>query len=112
LDVITCSIGLAKAPLHRLASLSGTGAALTEELDPQANSLHLNYDGSRGSLLVQLMRDDASIPGYEAESCTPLTGDSLDQMVSWSGGSNLPEGPFQVQFRLQEAALYAFTFKK
>ncbi len=103
-----CSIGLAKAPYNRLASLTGSGLIRTETLTAYEGTLRLNYDGSRGSVLVELQQDGAPIPGYEAANCLPLTTDSLDQVVSWNGQSELPGEPFQIQFTLVDSAVYAF----
>jgi len=103
-----CSIGLAKAPYHRLASLSGSGTVLTEALDPSGPVLRLNYDGSEGGLQVELLRGGVVIPGYEAANCLPLTADRRDEFVSWQGQTGLPAGPFQIRFTLDNAALFAF----
>jgi hypothetical protein len=108
LRTIRCSIGLAKADYHRLASLEGTGIVLSEPLTLDGPNLHLNYDGSQGSILVELLKDGETIPGYEAENCLPLSGDEMDQVVAWSGQSSLPEGALQIKFHLQNSALYAF----
>jgi hypothetical protein len=104
-----CSIGLARIAYNRLASLTGSGAVITEMLNPEGGRLHLNYDGSKGALRVELMVDGVTIPGYEAANCLPLTADSQDQVVSWTGGSTLPAGPFQIKFLLDDSALYAFA---
>jgi hypothetical protein len=106
-----CSIGLAKAPYHRLASLSGSGTILTEPLDPSGPALRLNYDGSEGSLQVELVRGGVVIPGYEAANCLLLVADSQDAVVAWQRQAGLPAGPFQIRFYLQNAALFAFAFK-
>ncbi len=104
-----CSIGLARVGYNRLASLTGSGAVITEMLDPNGGRLHLNYEGSKGSLRVELMVDGVTIPGYEAANCLPLSSDSQDQVVSWTGGPTLPAGPFQIKFLLDDSALYAFA---
>ena len=106
-----CSIGLAKAVYNRLASLEGTGAVVTNYLDEVGSTLHLNYDTRMGSLRVELLRDEATIPGYGTENCDVLTGDSLDQVVSWGGNATLPEPPFQVKFHLENSLLFAFKIQ-
>jgi hypothetical protein len=105
----TCSIGLARIAFDRLASLTGSGAVITQMLNPNGPRLHLNYDGSKGTLRVELMVDGVTVPGYEAASCLPLSSDSQDQVVSWTGGPALPAGPFQIKFLLDDSALYAFA---
>jgi hypothetical protein len=108
LQTIVCSIGLAKAGHHRLASLEGSGIVLTEPLTLAGPYLRLNYDGREGAIRVELLRDGAIIPGYEAESCDPLSKNKLYQAVTWSGETALPEGPFQIKFYLENSILYAF----
>jgi hypothetical protein len=39
----------------------------------------------------------------------PLTSVSQDQVVSWTGGSALLAGSFQIKFLLDDSALYAFA---
>jgi hypothetical protein len=104
-----CNIGLARIDFNRLASLTGSGAVITQMLNPNGPRLHLNYDGSQGAVRVELLVDGVTIPGYEAANCLPLSSDSQDQVVSWAGGSTLPTGPFQIKFLLDDSALYAFA---
>jgi hypothetical protein len=105
----TCSIGLATAPYNRLASLTGSGVVLTDYMFPPHSQLRLNYDGRQGSIRVELSRFGETIPGYEAENCLPLSGESLDQIVAWNKHTGLPDGPFQIKLYLENSALYAFT---
>ncbi len=106
----TCSIGLARIGLNRLASLTGNGVVITQALYPNGSCLHLNYDGSNGDMRVELLTEaDVPIPGYEASNCVLLSSDSQDQVVTWAGGSTLPPGPFKIKFLLDDSALYAFA---
>ena len=105
----TCSIGLARIGFNRLASLTGNGTVITEALNPDGTRLHLNYDGSKGAVRVELMVAGVAIPGYEATNCLLLNSDNQDQVVSWAGGSTLPAGPFEIKFLLEDSALYAFA---
>jgi hypothetical protein len=106
-----CSIGLAKAVYDRLASLSGSGTVVTDNMDTGGSALHVNYDARQGSLRVELLRDGEIIPGYEANNCIQLSGDSLDQVIDWSGQSGLPDAPFQIKFYLENSALFAFLIE-
>jgi hypothetical protein len=106
-----CSIGLSKVDYDRLASLTGSGTVLTSNLEVVGEVLYLNYNARSGSIRVELLRDGAVIPGYEANNCTPLTGKSLIQPVSWSGQNGLPETPYQVKFYLENSSLFAFLIK-
>ncbi len=109
LSDMVCSIGLATAKYNRLASLQGSGVVLTGELTPKGPYLHLNYNATQGELRVELLKDGQILPGYERYNCNPLTGDSLDQMVTWTGQTSLPVGPFQIKFYLQNSSIYAFA---
>lgn len=106
-----CHIGLATAPYNRLASLSGTGTLITDMLSATGSSLHINYDGSQGSIRVELLRDGLPIPGYEADNSIPSSADSLDQIVTWTEQVSLPAGEFQIKFYLENSSLYAFLMK-
>ena len=106
---MVCSIGLAKAAFNRLASLTGSGSIITKPLEPTGSSLHLNYDGSKGMVRVELQVDGVPIPGYEIENCQPLIEDSQDEIVSWLGISDLPATPFQIKFILSDSSVYAFA---
>ncbi|OQY87720.1 MAG: hypothetical protein B6D39_12460 [Anaerolineae bacterium UTCFX2] len=108
LRTTNCAIGLAKAGYHRLASLSGSGQILTQPLMSAGETLHLNYDGSKGALRVEVQQDGQPVPGYEAVNCLPLTSDRFDQLVAWNAHTALPEGNIQLLFLLQDSALYAF----
>lgn len=106
-----CHIGLATAPYNRLGSLTGTGIILTDSLSPSGSQLHLNYNGSEGSISVELLRSGVTIPGYEAENCVLLSENNLDQIVTWSGQTYLPDGSIQIRFHLQNSSLYAFSIQ-
>ncbi len=108
LSTTVCSIGLAKAPYNRLASLTGSGIVLTETLEPTGSILYLNYDGSKGALKAELLSDGMPISGYEAANCLPLTENSQDQPVIWSGVDSLPVTPFQIKFYLEDCSIFAF----
>lgn len=106
---MVCSIGLATLPYLRLASLEGSGTVLTAPVSATGGALRLNYAAPQGEIRVELQRDGAPIPGYEAANCVPLSGDSLDAPVVWQNQAGLPEGSFQVMFTLKDAAVFAFT---
>ena len=111
LDQIRCNIGLATLPYNRMASLSGSGEALTDERPGGNNTLHVNYDARGGTLCVELLSGGEPITGYSAADCTALTGNSLDAPVTWGSRFLLPDGPYQIRFILQNASLYAFALR-
>ncbi len=64
-----------------------------------------------GWLKVEVLDENGQvIPGYEEASCNPLTGDSVDAVVTWAGHTELPDvqGLIQLRFILKNARLYSF----
>ena len=49
------------------------------------------------------------MPGCGREDCDPLTGDSVNQAVTWGRVRALPAGPLRLRFILRNASLYAFA---
>lgn len=108
---VICSIGLATAPYNRLVSFNGTGTILTDSLSQPGSQLHVNHNSSNGSISVELIRNGETIPGYQASNCNVMSGDNLDQIVTWVGQSGLPNTPFQIRFYLENSSLYAFSIQ-
>ena len=63
-----------------------------------------------GELRVRLL--DASgkpIPGFDADDCMPVKGDSLAHVIQWKGSpATLPRKPLRMEFLLRDARLYGF----
>ncbi len=110
-EYVNCKIGLATQKYHRLASLDGSGIVLTEDIVPDGKSLHVNYNANLGEIQVEILQGGSVVPGYEAENCNPLSGDSLDQLVVWKDRENIPEGSLQLKFYVTNGSLYAFSFE-
>lgn len=53
-----------------------------------------------------------AIPGFTLEDCTPLVADSINEVVTWKGGSlaQLTGKPVRLRFHLIEADLFALQF--
>ena len=52
--------------------------------------------------------------GLHLESCRPLIGDDLDQVVRWKYGSDLSAfagKPVRLRFRLKDADVYSLRFR-
>jgi hypothetical protein len=92
----------------------------TVPLQPgQAAKLLLNADAGGGRITVELI--DAvtgqTLPGYDAASCIPITGDALAHPVRWQGQSDLRavRGEFKVRVSLEGAAqgpkVYSLQFQ-
>ena len=64
-----------------------------------------------GRLRVAILdRDAQPLPGFSAEHCRPLTGDSTAMPVIWETGalSELTAEPVRLRFDLETAQLYSF----
>jgi len=110
--------GLATLPRDRYVAWQGgavPGTLLTKPLKFKGRQLHLNLDASRGETRVALLAADGKpLPGFGLDNCVPLSGDSLDQVVKWRGGSDLSvlSGKnVRVRFSLRQSALYTWQFK-
>ena len=97
------------------APLSG-GEWTSKPLIFAGRELVLNYATSAaGSLQVEI-QDEAgqALEGFALQECPEIYGDHLEQVVKWSGGSQVDhlEGrPIRLRFALKDADLYAFRFR-
>lgn len=97
------------------APLAG-GELVTPPLRMAGRRLSLNAGASAaGSLRVELQEPDGTpLPGYSAEECVEVLGDSLDYTVAWRGGetdlSALAERPLRLRVLLRDADLYSLRF--
>ncbi len=86
------------------------GIVETVPLNPSGSRLTVNADASAGELSVAVL--DASgrpLPGFTAEDCIPLTGDSVRHSVRWKSAGKLPTGrPIRFRFSLKRAKLYSY----
>lgn len=93
---------------------SDTGEVLTHPLRFQGDSLAVNYSTvTDGSVKIEI-QDVAGkpLPGYSLADCEPLAGDSIDQTVSWTGGSvrALSRMPVRLRFVIKDANVFAIKF--
>ena len=74
--------------------------------------LLLNVDAADGNVRVQLSDGGKALKGYSFSDCDPITTDSISIPVRWMGKSGLPKSgrPLVMQFRVENARLYAFEF--
>lgn len=92
------------------------GAFSLPVLTLKAARLYLNlFTKPGGEISVQLSDEKgAPIPGHTFSDCKPITGDSLDHLVTWKADSDLtslPEKPIVIQFRLRQAKIYSLQFR-
>ena len=54
--------------------------------------------------------DAAYVPGFAFDECDPLTGDSLDQVVTWQGKSDISDVGEMVAIRIRmfQAKVFAY----
>ncbi len=109
------AIGLATMRKDGFASLdagASVGTILTKTLTNATGPLHVNYQASvGGSLKVEVLDANNNVfPGYSQADCVSLTGNSVDQTVSWQTHGELPPIPSLVRLRfvLQNASVYSF----
>ena len=115
-------IGWAIWPRDRLVGIeaAGDGDVTLKPVAASGEPIRLNYrtasDGwIRAEIITSLpwppQRGEGA-PGYRLEECEPLTGDSLDQTVTWKAGADLAKFAGQtirLRFRLHKATLFAAT---
>lgn len=111
-----CSIGLATLRKDGFASLgAGTtaGSVTTKKLLGAAGPLHVNYKtNAGGSIRVEVLDTNGNVmPGYGQADCIPLSGDSVDQVVTWTTNPELPGGfdPISLRFIIQNGSVYSFN---
>lgn len=92
-----------------------TAEMVTYALRFIGKELAINYTtGAGGSLRVEI-QDAAGqpLPGFALADCRSLSGDSIEQAVTWANGSDvssLAGQQIRLRFVLQKADLYALQF--
>jgi hypothetical protein len=119
-----CSTGLATLRRDGFASVTDLWpAAAARPVTRQASTLitrPVRFSGAhafvnadvKGSLRVELLdRNGRTIPGFSAERCEVLTGDSTRHAIRWSGPpplESVANTPVRFKFVLDRARLFAF----
>jgi len=91
------------------------GTVLTKPMTFYGAKLAVNFTTKKtGSLKIGIQDAQGNpIPGFTIDECKTLTGDSLQQTVSWKKGAdvcNLLGKPIRLQIELKDADLYSFQF--
>ncbi|MEK7409615.1 MAG: hypothetical protein AAB225_31495 [Acidobacteriota bacterium] len=91
------------------------GWFVTPPLKFLGRQLTLNVDtGAGGHLRIELEDESRhALPGYSLADCDPVNGNSVRQVVSWRGDSDVSQlsgRPLRVRFEMRDAKLHAFQF--
>ena len=93
------------------------GTFTTKTLTFTGSRLLLNYSTSAaGSIRVEIL-DETGTPldGFSGENASDLTGNWIDQEITFPGGQNVGElagKPVKVRFTMKDADLYSIRFAK
>lgn len=106
-------IGLATLRKDGFASLDAKddeAFVTTKRLAGARGPLHVNCSATGGELRVEVLNADGKVvPGYSREDCNAVTGDSIDEVVTWKQRKELPAGSsIRLRFLLRKASLYSF----
>ena len=91
------------------------GTLTTRRFIAIGDSLILNANAEKGEIRVEAI--DALgrvIKGFSKEDCKPVSGGSIQHIVSWKNGSNchpLQARPIKLRFHFEHAKLYSFEFQ-
>ena len=94
---------------------SRAGTVVTKPIIFEGKELSLNVSTSAAGLVrVELLNADGSeIPGFNADDCDPIYGDSLDRRVTWKSNADLSAfagKPIVLRFYLVEADIYSLQW--
>ena len=100
-------------------SVNGTyagGELVTKPLVFEGKELVINYATSAaGSVRVELADQEGTpVPGFEVDNCRENYGDEIEQVVTWTEGSDmgsLAGKPVRLRFLLKDADLYSIRFQ-
>jgi hypothetical protein len=92
------------------------GEMITKPLVFAGKELVMNFATSTaGSIRVEIQNaDGAALDGYALESCSPIYGDAIEEVVAWEKGADV-EGlagkAVRLRFELKDADLYSIRFR-
>jgi len=93
------------------------GELISKPLTFQGEQLVLNFaTKSGGSVKVELQDENGkAIPGFAASNCQPLTGDSIEQTVSWKTSDSVAKlsgKTIRIRFVIQNGDVYSIRFRR
>jgi hypothetical protein len=111
------AIGLATLPLDRFVSIEPKqkqGTLTTKPFAAKGKQLLVNVDASQGELRVEVLDEQSRvIPGFNVDSCGPISDDALRAKVKWDSETwaELEGRRVRLRFQLSKAKLFAFRMK-
>lgn len=93
------------------------GEVTTKALTFAGRELVLNYVAAEGGSVRVELQDTggAAIEGFSLDDCKPLGGDAIAGAVTWGADADLAAHagkPVRLRFRLENADLFSFQFRK
>jgi len=105
-------------PKGRLVALKAPveGSFATWPVLFDGRTVHLNFKTTlTGFVKVEAAAADGkTLPGRSFDDCDPMSGDCMDQLVTWKGQSDLghaENAPVILRFKLRSVELYSVEFK-
>ena len=93
------------------------GEVITKAMIVRGDKLTINYDATLhdgGSVSVEILdAERRPVPGFNLKKCDALTGDKIDQLVTWDGSEDLKfisGKPIHLRFVMKGADLFSFKF--
>lgn len=114
-DTAKAAVGLATLRKDGFASLDAgdqEGSVSTAPFRSSGVGLAVNYAAQGGSLCVEVLDEQgAVVEGHGRADCTPLTGDSVNEPVTWKTRAVLPDTPERIRLRfiLRNASIYSYN---
>ncbi|MCI0513947.1 hypothetical protein L0128_12095 [candidate division KSB1 bacterium] len=96
---------------------SKTGELLTKPFIFTGKRLVINFATSAAGFIQVEIQDEKGkpVPGYQFNESIEIIGDRIQQAVAWKKGTDVMELaglPIRLHFRMKEADLYSFQFRK
>jgi hypothetical protein len=112
-------IGYATIPRDRFAGVKpiGTIGQITfKEINLEnCQVILLNADATNGGIKVEILNEDGyRVRGFSKDDAVMIQGDSLRHQVAWENKkiSDLPAGRYRIRLHLENAEVFALTFKR
>lgn len=111
---ITGRVGLATLRKDGFASLDAghkTGTVTTRRLKGLGGRLSVNAMAKGGALAAEVLDAEGMVlPGYSRTECNRVSGNGIDQPVTWKAHKTLPVSnkPMRLRFVFNNASLYSF----